>query len=95
MKLITEQEASEILRCSAEKIKRLRLSGRLAYIPGRPVMIDEADLLAFIEASKIRAPTSSGNAPEGKPKLSAEAWARLAVLKPKRAPRSSKKPANR
>ncbi|MBY5831907.1 helix-turn-helix domain-containing protein [Rhizobium leguminosarum] len=88
MKLITEQEAASILRCSTEKVKRLRLSGRLPYIPGRPVKIDEADLLAFIEASKKRGPSSADAVAEGKPKLSAEAWARQAVLKPKRAPRS-------
>ncbi|MBY5734047.1 helix-turn-helix domain-containing protein [Rhizobium leguminosarum] len=88
MKLITDIEAAEILRCSADKVRKLRLAGKLAYIPGRPVKIDEADLLTFIEASKKRGPTSAGSAQMGKAKLSAEAWARQAVLKPTRAPRS-------
>lgn len=46
----TEPEAAEILRCSKSKIKRLRLSGKLAYVSGRPVLISEAAINAFIEA---------------------------------------------
>ncbi|QWW67969.1 helix-turn-helix domain-containing protein [Rhizobium sp. WYJ-E13] len=89
MKLITDQEAAEIFRCSTDKIKRLRLSGKLAYIPGRPVKINEADLLAFIEASTIRSvPPDPPTAPKPDADASARAWALKAMLKPKRAPRS-------
>ena len=45
--LLTEPEVAERLRCSTEKVKRLRLSGKLAYLKGRPVLISEADLLEF------------------------------------------------
>jgi excisionase family DNA binding protein len=89
MKLITDQEAAEIFRCSTDKIKRLRLSGKLPYIPGRPVKIKEADLLAFIETSIKRcAPPEPLTAPKPNADASARAWALQAVLKPKRAPRS-------
>ena len=87
MKLLLDQEVAEILRCSADKVKRLRLSGELPYIPGRPVKIDEADLLKFIEASKRRGEAKAKGSAE-KPKITADAWARMAILKPRRAPRS-------
>ncbi|CAI2931888.1 helix-turn-helix domain-containing protein [Aminobacter niigataensis] len=50
IKLLLESEVAERLRCSTVTVKRLRLSGRLAYIPGRPVKIDEADLNAYLES---------------------------------------------
>jgi len=90
MKLITDQEAAEIFRCSTDKIKRLRLSGKLPYIPGRPVKINEADLLTFIEASIKRSvsPEPATAPKQDDPTASARAWALQAMLKPKRAPRS-------
>lgn len=54
---LTEPEVAQILRCSTSKVKRLRLSGRLTYVPGRPVLIAEADLNAFIEATARAAAT--------------------------------------
>jgi excisionase family DNA binding protein len=54
-KLLTEPEAAEILRCSPYTVARIRKAGKLAYIPGRPVLIDEADLLAYIESTKLAA----------------------------------------
>lgn len=51
-KLLTQDEVAEILGCSVSKIRRLRQTGRLAYIPGRPVLIDEADLAQYQEALK-------------------------------------------
>jgi hypothetical protein len=53
--LLLEAEVAERLRCSTSKIKRLRLSGVLPYIPGRPVLITEDDLAAFIETLKCQA----------------------------------------
>jgi hypothetical protein len=64
MKLLDEKEAAALLRCSPSKIKKLRLSGRLAFIPSRPVMIDEADLLAFIEREKRPARPPESPAPQ-------------------------------
>ena len=53
--LLSEQEVADFLRCSRSKVKRLRLDRELNYIPGRPVLIDQADLFAYIETAKIRA----------------------------------------
>lgn len=50
--LLLEIEVAEILRCSPEKVKRLRLRGALAYIPGRPVLVMRSDLDAYIERVK-------------------------------------------
>ena len=64
MKFLTEPEVADRLRCSVSKVKRLRLSGRLPFINGRPVLIDEADLLSFIASEKQGAtvrPMSSGS----------------------------------
>jgi hypothetical protein len=52
-KLLTEPEAAEILRCSPYTVARLRKAGKLPYIPGRPVLIDEADLLAVVGHSPL------------------------------------------
>jgi hypothetical protein len=54
MKLMLEAEVAAVLRCDRQKVKRLRLSGKLPYLPGRPVLIDEADLAAFISGCKRR-----------------------------------------
>lgn len=51
---LTEPEVAERLRCSTSKIKRLRLSGQMSYLPGRPVLIDEADLAEYLERVKRR-----------------------------------------
>lgn len=54
-KLLLEAEAADILRCSVAKIRRLRRTKRLKFIPGRPVTIDEADLLFYVECRKREA----------------------------------------
>lgn len=54
-KLLTEKEVAAVLRCSCEKIRRLRYAGKLAYVPGRPVLIAEDDLNSFIDAEKLAA----------------------------------------
>ena len=51
-KLLFESEVADRLRCSTSKVKRLRLSGQLAFIPGRPPLIAEEDLEAFIDRMK-------------------------------------------
>ncbi|MEZ0251715.1 MAG: helix-turn-helix domain-containing protein [Methylobacteriaceae bacterium] len=47
-KLFTEAEIAERLNCSVARIRKLRAAGRLAYLPGRPVLITEADYNAFV-----------------------------------------------
>jgi len=64
MSYLTETEVAERLRCSNAKVKRLRLSGRLPFIKGRPVLIDEVDLLTFIASMKegaIAQPAAPGS----------------------------------
>ncbi|ESY92703.1 helix-turn-helix domain-containing protein [Mesorhizobium sp. LNHC209A00] len=54
-KLLTQDEVAARLRCSASKVKRLRITGQLAYLPGRPVMIEEADLGKYLASIKRQA----------------------------------------
>ena len=49
-----ESEVAEVLRCKRSYVKRLRLSRLLSYIPGRPVLIDPADLEAYISGVKVK-----------------------------------------
>lgn len=55
LKLLTEDEAATVLRCSVSKIRRLRRTKQLPSIPGRPVLIDEADLSFYVECRKRQA----------------------------------------
>lgn len=59
--LLTEPEVAEILRCSTSKVKRLRLGGKLVYLPGRPVLVSRADLAAFIESMKVGATATAAD----------------------------------
>jgi hypothetical protein len=49
---LTEKEVAERMRWTLSKVKRLRLTGKLPYVPGRPPMIDEADLEAYLAFAK-------------------------------------------
>ena len=44
MNLVTQEEAAAILRRSIGTIYRLRREGLIPFVPGRPVMIDLADI---------------------------------------------------
>lgn len=50
--LLTEAEVAARLRCSRQKVQKLRREGRLPYLKGRPPLIDETDLDLFVERSK-------------------------------------------
>lgn len=63
MELLTEAEVAALLRCSRDKIKRLRLSGALSYLPGRPPLITRDDLNAYIEAVRLEAVKRRGPEP--------------------------------
>lgn len=68
MKLLTQAEAAAALRKSEKAVYRLRLSGQLAYIPGRPVTITEAainDYLARTESCRDR--TKDRSSTKGRP----------------------------
>ena len=71
MEFLTEQEVAVLLRCSREKIKRLRLSGALGYLPGRPPLILRDDLNAYIEAIRLEAVKRRGPEP-GSPEAQEE-----------------------
>ncbi|KQP60096.1 hypothetical protein ASF41_10485 [Methylobacterium sp. Leaf111] len=43
--LRTEAEVAAELKCSVAKIRKLRAAGRLAFIPGRPVLILDRDFV--------------------------------------------------
>ncbi|WP_148934662.1 helix-turn-helix domain-containing protein, partial [Escherichia coli] len=45
--LLTQEEAADRLRCSVWTVKRLRLTGKLKYIPGRPNLIRVDDIDEF------------------------------------------------
>lgn len=42
--LLTDQQAADRMGWSRLKVQRLRLAGKLPYFPGRPALIDAADL---------------------------------------------------
>ncbi|WP_393986765.1 helix-turn-helix domain-containing protein [Xanthobacter flavus] len=60
MELLTEEEVAVLLRCSCAKVKRLRLSGAMAYLPGRPPLILRDDLNAYIEGARRKAAKKRG-----------------------------------
>jgi hypothetical protein len=84
---LTEREVADRLRCSLPKVKRLRLTGKLAYLPGRPPLIDEEDLASYIALAKRRPepppPPPPPTPEETRAKVAADAkeWARTAWLK--------------
>lgn len=83
--LLTEPEVARILRRSTSAIKRYRLTGKLAFIQGRPVLIARADLRAFLEAEKQRVVEKDNPKPIQRPSQQqqddAKVWARKQMLK--------------
>ncbi|MFD6320924.1 helix-turn-helix domain-containing protein [Methylorubrum thiocyanatum] len=58
--LFTEAEVAERLNCSVARIRKLRAAGRLAYLPGRPVLVTERDFNAFVESERQHLKTLTG-----------------------------------
>jgi hypothetical protein len=53
--LHTQEEAARILRKrSVKSIYRLRMAGRLAWIPGHPIMITDEALRAYLKSTETR-----------------------------------------
>ena len=75
--LLTQAEAARILRCSTGKVARERRLGRLAYIPGRPVLLRLEDVLDWLDRRRVTVKTAT---PEAKPYNPTTA-ARRAVLR--------------
>jgi excisionase family DNA binding protein len=55
--LLTQAEAAKLLRCSVGKVARERRLRRLAYIPGRPVLLRLEDVLDWLERRRVTAKT--------------------------------------
>lgn len=51
MDLLTQAETAKLLGRTTKYVARLRAEG-LPFLPGRPVMISRADLVAFVEQRK-------------------------------------------
>lgn len=62
-RLLTDVEVGQLLRCSKAKVQRLRRAGAMPYLPGRPVLIMEKDVLEYIEGVKTKAALRAGPVP--------------------------------
>ncbi|WP_162241575.1 helix-turn-helix domain-containing protein [Methylobacterium sp. Leaf117] len=84
--LLTQEEAADRLRCSVSNVKRLRLTGKLKYIPGRPTLIHVDDLDEFErKAAKFKLQNEETIArpspsPEEQARIDAAARARRVLL---------------
>lgn len=52
--LLTQQEVADILRRDVKSVQRLRERGELGYLPGRPVLIPQAELDAYLERHMVK-----------------------------------------
>ncbi|WP_396998890.1 helix-turn-helix domain-containing protein [Ochrobactrum sp. S1502_03] len=80
-KLLVQQEVAELLGCSCSTVQRLRLTGRLEYMPGRPILITEKavqDYLAQKQADKEQLEKLR------KRELSPRGWALMAAFRQNR-----------
>lgn len=50
IELLTDAEAASILRCSQQTFAKLRRSGRVAYLKGRPTLISTGDLRSYLKS---------------------------------------------
>ncbi|WP_082494376.1 helix-turn-helix domain-containing protein [Methylobacterium sp. Leaf108] len=64
--LLTLKEVATRLRCSVTKVQRLCFSGALSFIPGRPVLILEDDLNAYITGAAVQGSSGKPKIPEDK-----------------------------
>ena len=68
IKFLTEAETAKHLRISAEQLKRLRVTRRISYIPGRPLLFDLDDVENFAaardEAKRVTAVLKVPGSPE-------------------------------
>lgn len=51
--LLTQAEAAKLLRCSVGKLARERRLGKLAYVPGRPVLLRLEDVLDWLDRRRV------------------------------------------
>lgn len=53
-RFLTQDEVAKILRRSVQSVARLRRMGELAYLPGSPVLIPEAEVTAYLERKMVQ-----------------------------------------
>ena len=53
-RFLTQDEVAKILRRSVQSVARLRRIGELAYLPGSPVLIPEAEVTAYLERKMVQ-----------------------------------------
>ena len=75
--ILTEREVAERLRMSLRRVKGLRLTGKLTYIPGHPVRIFEDDLFAYQERASAGLPAHRFIGPPTAAAVSAKATAEI------------------
>lgn len=77
-RFLTQEEVAKILRRSVQSVARLRRMGELAYLPGSPVLIPEAEVTAYLERKMVQ---RSAPPPPLKPTNAQRAEAMLAKLR--------------
>jgi excisionase family DNA binding protein len=85
MPLLTQDEVAVILRCSPQTVRRLRIAGKLPYLPGRPIKVRSEDLDRWIAKSVTRKVGGLNGAPPtpqpSKAAQKAEAETRLLLFR--------------
>lgn len=83
MNLLTQLEVAALLRCSVSRVEKLRRDGSLPWVPGRTILIELADVMAYVErmraTTKLRGRGRRPNARESE--QVAASRARRALLK--------------
>lgn len=77
-RFLTQEEVAKLLRRSVQSVARLRRTGELAYLPGSPVLIPEAEVMAYLERKMVQ---RSAPPPAPPPTNAERAGAMLAKLK--------------
>lgn len=77
-RFLTQEEVAKILRRSVQSVARLRRMGELAYLPGSPALIPEAEVTAYLERKMVQ---RSAPSPAPLPTNAERAGAMLSKLK--------------
>lgn len=85
---LTEAEVAARLGCSTRRVQWLRLTGKLTYVAGRPVLISERALEAYVErarAAKLPKPKPAKGEPKPYGFMTPAMYARFVWLRRQRA----------
>ncbi len=78
--LLTQAETAERLQCSVATVKRLRKAGKLSYLPGKPVLIDEQDVFRFLAEKAAKKEERAAKRRAAAAPISPQEWARRAIV---------------